>query len=752
MDTRLTHWKKQIIHACLLGVMSVICFFLLDEGEERYGLSWLFAMRGTVPAPDDVVVIAIDQASALKLGYPTQVSRWPRAAHADLIGRLAEAGASVIVVDLVFSYCKLDADDQRLAAAIKKAGNILLVEGFFPGDLLDGETSADSKMSDHPVISGYVRQEICPIFVDASRAQSPFILPSTMDGRVTHHWHFASVADETTLPLVEIQPVPMLPALAMQVFSLPLYAEFVHIVQQVSPDLAIEVSAVPENVEEMMLLLRRVFFSQPHLYQQLRQYLEGDATLSSRQKQILRALIDLYATDEKRYLNFYGPPRSIRTISYHQILASPENRALLDLQGKAVFIGISAQNQIEQDFVKAGDDYVTPFLGKDGTKVSGVEIAATVFANLLDNSAIRPLPAWVSISLLFILIFVSTLIFCRVSGAAIGILGIILIVCYWAMAYYQFTQFHRWLPLVTPTIWMALCMMVVAITKSHGKIEQYLSIFKATLSEKIEADAEKSHGPIEIIHETANGICMFTDIWRYSAIAEKMDPHDLREMMTRYFAVLKEQILIHDGEVISAQGDEVHAIWRIRSADDYQQKIRACLACLDIGRALERFHQADSTLPLLQTRIGLHYGEMSLCLVKASDSHAINATGDTVNIAKRIESANKVLGTHLLLSASVADQLHNFLLRPLGEYILPGMSREVALLELVSNQSQADDAQRWLCSAFELGLHAYQAQQFHKASCCFQDILRRYPDDGPTLFYLARCNESGLNPSTVIHL
>jgi adenylate cyclase len=752
MDSRFAGWRKPLAHAVLMGMAGVMCLVMLDEIDERYGLNWLFALRGVATAPADVVVIAIDQASASRLGYPVHVSKWPRAAHADLIGRLAAAGAGVIMVDLVFSVCRNDADDQKLADAIKKANNVVLVEGFFPGNLLGGESQVDSDFSDHAIVSRYVRQKICPVFVDASTAQSPFILPSTTDGRVTHYWHFATLADNAVSPLVETQPIPMLPALAMQVFAMPLHAEFVRVVQRVHPSLANELSVAPRDVEEMMLLLRKAFISQPHLQRQLRQGLAEDTALDLRQKQIIRGLIDLYASDGKRYLNFYGPPRSVRTISYHQILEGDQNQALLDLQGKAVFIGVSAQSQSEQDFVKAGDDYVSPFSGTDGAKISGVEIAATVFANLLDDRTLVPLSPWVSSGFMFILGFVISLIFFRISSVMMLTIGVFLLSCYWIFTYYHFAQFHIWLPLIAPTVWIFSSMLITVLMKSHGKIRQFLAVFRETLPEKFESDVRNSHAPIEVIHETTNGICMFTDIWRYSAIAEKMDPHDLRRLMARYFAVLKEQIILHDGEVISTQGDEVHAVWRIRPANIHQQKTRACLACLDIARAIERFHRADNTSPLLQTRIGLHCGEMSLRLIQASRSHAISATGDTVNTAKRIENANKILGTQLLMSASVTHGLKNFLLRSLGEFILPGMSRKVLLMELVAHKPHAEDKQRWLCETFELGLMAYQARQSDIAMQYFLDILHVYPDDGPARFYLARCNEASLTQASVIHL
>lgn len=97
--------------------------------EEQFGLYWLFHLRGERTAPADVVVIAVDQASATHLELPLKPSLWSRALHARLIDRLVEAGARVVVFDLVFDRPGSDArHDKQFAAALKHAGNVVLVE------------------------------------------------------------------------------------------------------------------------------------------------------------------------------------------------------------------------------------------------------------------------------------------------------------------------------------------------------------------------------------------------------------------------------------------------------------------------------------------------------------------------------------------------------------------------------------------------------------------------------------------------
>ena len=151
-----------------------------------------------------------------------------------------------------------------------------------------------------------------------------------------------------------------------------------------------------------MQALRSVFREEPALARRLTETLgdESQQHISAGQRRLLRALIGMYGGGDSRYLNFYGPPQSITTLSYVRVLRPGGDvgaRAeALDLHGKAVFVGYSERLQPERL-----DEFYTVFSQKNGVHLSGVEIAATAFANLLENLPVTPLPRPAGFLLLF---------------------------------------------------------------------------------------------------------------------------------------------------------------------------------------------------------------------------------------------------------------------------------------------------------------------------------------------------------------
>ncbi len=96
----------------------------------------------------------------------------------------------------------------------------------------------------------------------------------------------------------------------------------------------------------------------------------------------MTALAGLYEGGDQRYLNFYGPPGSIPNIPYNAVF---NDGSTTDFNGKVVFIGLS-------DLYDPGqpDRFYTVFTNDDGVDLSGVEIAATAFANMLTDRSLRP--------------------------------------------------------------------------------------------------------------------------------------------------------------------------------------------------------------------------------------------------------------------------------------------------------------------------------------------------------------------------
>ena len=184
----MTQWPRQLILSVFIGLFGVM-INLTPWGlllEEKFGLFWLFNMRGEISAPQDVVVVSIDQPSATHLDLPITPSSWPRRLHGELVENLTAAGARVITFDLVFDKPSDDAEnDEILARAIQKSRNVVLAErlGFEETEMLMGD--ADETQY---VISTEGPTQLLPIIVDAAKARSPFPLPKV--SRVNNYWTF----------------------------------------------------------------------------------------------------------------------------------------------------------------------------------------------------------------------------------------------------------------------------------------------------------------------------------------------------------------------------------------------------------------------------------------------------------------------------------------------------------------------------------------------------------------------------------
>ncbi len=722
----MTQWLKHLFFGFLIGVGGVIVY-LSPAGlwlEEKLGLSWLFHMRGAITAPNDVMVVAIDQPSATQLGLSIKPRLWPRDIHARLIDKLVQAGARVIIFDLIFDSPSTQFEhDEQLVHAIKAAGNVVLTERLSYQDVELFVTS-DNELS--PRIFQEGSDQLLPLIADAAKARAPFAVPKTE--RVNHYWTFKASAGD----------MPTVPVIALQMFAMPIYGDFIRLLQDVDLTVVEQLPRHVDDIEDLVFKLRHIFAHQPQIVQKMQARLTIDSNLSSATKKMILSLLNLYSSHEKNYLNFYGPPRSITTIPYHHALQphltqypSPP----IDFKDKVVFVGFSGATQSEQDIVR--DDYHTVFSNPDGLFISGVEIAATAFANLLENKPVRPLPLVGSTVFLFLFGLLIGIILLVLSSRKAIALGVLITVSYIFIAYSFFKVAVIWLPLIIPILQVVLTLIVVWVLKILS-FEDFLG----------------SSGPDEILDRIIDedegrflGVCLATDIEGYTTVSEAMDPSDLERLMNEYRAVLRSAVSLHRGRVMDTTGDSSLSIWLSESVNPVTRKffqwskksvnsdirIHACQASLDLNFAIAYFNKPN-TVPL-PTRIGLHFGSMSM----NEKDGVYRVTGDVVNTANRIQNANKILKTHILLSDTVASELKSFLIRPLGDFLLPGRVRPVKLFELITHLQLATQEQLWLCEIFARALNAYQLKRWNEAREDFLEILEVFPTDGPAQYFLSLC-------------
>lgn len=740
-------WYARVLLALFVGILGA-AIYLTPQGaglEEQFGLQWLFHARGNQSAPAEVIVVSLDQASASHLDLPLRPALWPRTLHAHLVEQLSRAGAAVIAFDLAFDQPSQVAEqDAQFAAAIEQARNVVLVERLDFDEIMLADEKAGQPAA---MILQEWAGEIVPVLAHAARAQASFPLPKS--AWVSQSWTFRPSAGD----------MPTLPAVVLQLFALPAYGSFLRLLTEMNPALGRQLppDAQAVEMEELILDLRQAFLHDPLLGPLMLDKAARHPDLSAAYRRMIHALVNLYAGSEIRHLNFYGPPRTIKTIPYHQLVECGHDNQFamsdgFDFSGKIVLVGFSAATAAEQDKIR--DDYHTVFSRADGLTLSGVEIAATAVANLLEDEALQPLPPLSGAlilclygSLACLLGFLVPVEHARAALAVVMLVGIWTVI-YSGSAIVLFSAKHVWLPLAIPML-IQLPMGMIGVSalryfEANRERKRIEALFGRHRPWQVVQDVVNGAGPIHAESQLVYGVCLATDAEKYTTLAETMDPRQLALLMHDYYASLFEPVERLGGKVSDVIGDAMLAIWAAAVPDQALRK-QACLACLDIVAAIDHFNQSNHHPPL-PTRLGLHFGEMLLGNVGARQHYEYRAVGDIVNTANRIQGVNKFLGTRLLVSEEVVMGLEDFLLRPLGWFILPGKSQAINLQELVAHREASHEAQQRLCEKFRQALLVYASGDLKAACRQFQMIRNDFPEDGPTQFYLRHCQASLQRP------
>ena len=456
---------KAIILGFLIGIVGLMLSptrFAL-EFEENTGLGLLFKLRGVRPAPSNVVVVSIEKESSEHLGLPNNPDKWPRSLHARLIENLIAEGAEVITFDLHFIEPRSTADDKLFAEAVRNAGNVVLAEPLIAKEVPLAGTGRSAAGAHHIV------KTVKPIelFTRSAVATAPFSLPR-IPFKVNQYWTFQTGAGE----------LPTLPVVTFQLFALPKYETFIQLIEKVDPRLAAKLpvdrqtAIQTRGAQRLIRDIREIFESQPLIADKMLEALNHSAS-DAKTHRLLKSLIKMHAAPNRRFINYYGPPRTVATIPYHQALQLRDGAVgdeQLDLRGKAVFIGLS-----EILLADRKDSFYTVFSQANGIFISGVEIAATAFANILEDRHVRPISLhWHILVILLWGILVG--IICRISTLKIGAISAVgLSILYLVAAVHLFKTNGSWYPIVIPLFFQTPLAFIGAVAIEHS------SLFKEAL-------------------------------------------------------------------------------------------------------------------------------------------------------------------------------------------------------------------------------------------------------------------------------
>jgi class 3 adenylate cyclase/CHASE2 domain-containing sensor protein len=379
--------------------------------------------------------------------------------------------------------------------------------------------------------------------------------------------------------------------------------------------------------------------------------------------------------------------------------------------------------------------------------IAGVYVHATAINNLVHGDVIRELERW-QMALIAIAFALGAACAARLltpAGAALAYLGLAALFTLLAVALFARSIA---LPLSEPLIagFVATVAMIGYRYMVADREERFLKAsFGLYLAPQvIEQMMASSKLPIlggEMRHVTV----FFSDVAGFSAAAEKLSPNALVQLMNEYLSAMTDIIEDCGGYVDKYIGDSIVAVFGapVSDADHAFHAVRAALRCRERLDELNRTATAFQGLQL-RHRIGLNSGEALVGNIGSRRRFNYTVMSDAVNLASRLEGANKYFATNILASeATVALTGDRFVWREIDAVRVQGRTHPVRIHEPLAETGRETASQSRVASTYAEGLARWRSRDFQGAAACFERIAT---DDPTAALYLKRARELMQHP------
>jgi adenylate cyclase len=235
--------------------------------------------------------------------------------------------------------------------------------------------------------------------------------------------------------------------------------------------------------------------------------------------------------------------------------------------------------------------------------------------------------------------------------------------------------------------------------------------------------------------ERREGTFLFTDLANFTPLVETGDPARVVQLLNTYLDGVTQAVFAHEGTVVKILGDAVYAMFGapVDQEDHAGSAVQCALAIDAFARQFEAA-QAAAGITLGVTRIGINTGSAIIGNFGGTLFFDYTAHGDAINVAARLESANKQLGTRICVSATTAAKIPAFRGRPVGELVLKGKEAALMAYEPLSEEAHRSPQTAAYLAAYEkvAGNDTAGARQ------AFATLVGQYGDDPLALFHLQR--------------
>jgi class 3 adenylate cyclase len=247
---------------------------------------------------------------------------------------------------------------------------------------------------------------------------------------------------------------------------------------------------------------------------------------------------------------------------------------------------------------------------------------------------------------------------------------------------------------------------------------------------------------------------LFCDMKGFTSLSEGTTPQGLVKVMNHYLSTMSGPIRSHRGIIDKYIGDAIMAYWGPPFTEHSEQARLACLAAVEMA---DRGTALRTELPELlgvrtvpsdcEVRIGIATGEVLVGSIGSEFMMSYTVMGDAVNLASRLENANKFYGSHSLASEAAITAAGDAIeAREIDRLVVAGQTRPETVFEIIGRAGELTEQQQVLLGRYAEGLAAYRARRWDEARRAFQAALEAVPGDGPSMAMAQRVENFQANP------
>ncbi len=487
----------------------------------------------------------------------------------------------------------------------------------------------------------------------------------------------------------------------------------------------------------------------PFSVQVLSKYLDAEPRLEGDRLMIGDLAVNLDRNNDL-HIDFPLFPAGAGSYGEHHGMSALD---VLDLRGKDPEELAELRALVEGRIVLLGDtsevshDYFETPIGT----VYGVEIIGATIDTLQNGGPLRPAPIWLEVLIAALLaaglLYTATIQSPgkRIATAAVEFFVWLAI----AVALYAFAG---------SIVWMSYMMIAGTLGFLIINLRYYLQerdqkalirdAFGQYLSPKVVNILVKDPTRLSLGGERKEMTAFFSDLAGFSTISEMLSPDDLVALLNEYLTSMCDIIAEYDGTVDKFEGDAIIAFWGA-PLEQLNHAELGCLATIDMQRFMMGYRKQlqQRGHPPLNMRVGVNTGAMLVGNLGSRQRMDYTIIGDSVNLAARLEGANKQFGTRSMISQHTYAHVREIVeARELDRIRVVGKREAVTVYELVERKGYLTDQQKALFGLYEQGLVLYRGGEFRPALEVFQRALEIDERDGPSSTYLRRCEQYLITP------